>query len=87
MAKNYLVETLMYDRDILKYALLNESNRVYFKIDDIELFDKEEIHSVKFMNLKNKKEIKKIDMRSNNYHIRILNPKYNDGKCLEIEID
>nr|DAV52532.1 MAG TPA: hypothetical protein [Caudoviricetes sp.] len=87
MAKNYLIETLIYDRDILKYTLLNESNRVYFKIDDIELFDKEEIHSVKFMNLKNKKEIKKIDMRSNNYHIRILNPKYNDGKCLEIEID
>lgn len=84
-AKNYLVEALMYDRDILKYTLLNESNRVYCDIDDIELFDKESICSVEFMNLKNKNDIQKIDIRSNNYRIVIKNPKYDSENECESE--
>ena len=34
IAKKYLVETLMYDKAILKYISLNDSNRIYCKVTE-----------------------------------------------------
>lgn len=91
-AKNYLIDVLMYDRAVLKYILLNEnSNRLYCYIDDdVEVFDRESIHSIEFMRLKSRKDMQKIDVCSNHYRIIIRNPKYdndniNECKLLEIK--
>lgn len=101
IAKKYLVETLMYNKAILKYISLNDSNRIYCKVIKnfgfVSSFSHmSEIFSREFMVLKNEGYIRKIDIDSNNYHICIRNPKYdnengNEYKSpksyLEIKID
>lgn len=101
IAKKYLVETLMYDKAILKYISLNDSNRIYCEVTKnfgfISSFNhRDDIFSREFMILKNEGYIRKIDINSNNYHICIRNPKYdnengNEYKSpksyLEIKID
>ena len=101
IAKKYLVETLMYDKDILKYISLNDSNRIYCKATKnfgfISSFNhREDIFSREFMILKNEGYIREIDIESNNYYICIKNPKYDnengneyksEKSYLEIKID
>ena len=101
IAKKYLVETLMYDKDILKYISLYDSNRIYCKVTKnfgfISSFNhREDIFSREFMILKNEGYIRKIDIESNNYYICIKNPKYDnengneyksEKSYLEIKID
>lgn len=85
IAKKYLVETLMYDKDILKYISLNDSNRIYCKVTKnfgfISSFNhRDNIFSKEFIILKNEAYIRKLNIDSNNYHICIKNPKYDKFK-------
>ena len=89
----------MYDKAILKYISLNDSNRIYCKVTKnfgfISSFNhRDDIFSKEFIILKNEAYIRKLNIDSNNYHICIKNPKYDNENgneytkksYLEIEI-